>query len=255
MVRHFGVALALIVATALLAGCRAASPTPTGGEPPTVSAIFSANQRTEQPTATRAPTATRRPTRTPDPSAAAPQRSQITERVIYDETLDQDWSTDASWGVKVDLADHSRAYSGTVAAAVTPLEDYGAFFLTLKADAKTSFPITDVVGVSLWLSGGDGYLMPDDLAVTVLGSNDYTYWVKGDTSVQASDPRPFSETRLRYLGITHSLAPGTWAEADVQLDQLAYDPDYRYVTGVYVKSDKDFRQTYYIDRVALLLVR
>jgi hypothetical protein len=257
MLRIFWRVVGLIIVTFVLGGCGVATPaTPDRGESPTVSALFDARQRAAPPTVTRAPTATRRPTRTPGPPAAQTSRaSQIAELVIYDETLAPDWSVDASWGIKLDLADSSHAYTGTVAAAVTPLEDYGALFFALKEGARASFPITNVIGVSLWINSGSGSLTPDDLAVTVIGSNDYTYWVKGDASVQLSDQRSFSETRLRYLGITRTLAPEKWAEVVVRLDKLLYDPKYTYVTGVYVKNDQGFRQTYYVDRVALLLLK
>lgn len=260
--RHLRLVVGLIFVTLLLSGCSAASPAAPGrGEPPTVSALFDARQRAAPPTITRSPTATRRPTRTPGPPAAetgaapAGRPSQITELVIFDETLAPDWSVDASWDVKLDLADHSHAYSGAAAVAVTPLKDYGALFFALKEGARVSFPVTNVIGVSLWLNSGDDYLTVDDLAVTIIGSNDYTYWVKDDTSVQLGDLGTFPETRLRYLGFTRPLAPESWAEAVVELTELRYDPDYRYVTGVYIKNDQGFRRTFYVDRVVLLMIK
>jgi len=260
--RHLRLVVGLIFVTLLLSGCSAASPAAPGrGEPPTVSALFDASQRAAPPTITRSPTATRRPTRTPGPPAAetgaapAGRPSQITELVIFDETLAPDWSVDASWDVKLDLADRSHPYSGGVAAAVTPLKDYGALFFALKEDARVSFPVTNVIGVSLWLNSGDDYLTVDDLAVTIIGSNEYTYWVKDDTSVQLGDLGTFPETRLRYLGFTRPLAPESWAEAVVELTELRYDPDYRYVTGVYIKNDQGFRRTFYVDRVVLLMIK
>ena len=48
-------------------------------------------------------------------------------------------------------------------------------------------------------------------------------------------------------------APDTWVELVVWLDDLPYDPDYTYVTGLYLKNDKVFQQTVYVDRVALLI--
>jgi hypothetical protein len=39
----------------------------------------------------------------------------------------------------------------------------------------------------------------------------------------------------------------------VWLDDLEFDPPYRYVTGFYLKNDIGFRNTYYVDQVALLL--
>lgn len=274
MVRRVALVLCLIALGALLLGCGAPAstgvprptslPSATGqAQPPTLSSLFDPHGSTALPTVTRLPTATT-PPRTPDPGAAGlpastatlprGQEARIVEWVIYDEILASDWYTDASWDVQVDLADPSHVYSGTVAMAVTPLQDYGAILLALKPDAQTSFPVTDVFGVSLWINGGEDILTPDDLAVTVVGSNDYTYWVRDDASVKIDDQTFFSESRLYYLGITRSLEPDTWAEAIVRLDQLPYDPNYRYVTGVYIKNDQGFRRTFYVDRIVLLLL-
>lgn len=253
-------AVGLIVIAAALAGCGAASPASVRGEVPTVSPLFDAQRPAASPTATRDPSAVRptpttRPSATGTATAPAAPSGRISELVIYDDVLASDWSADNSWDVKVDLADRTHVYSGSVAAAVTPLEDYGALFLALKPGAKSVYSTTDVLGVSVWINSGNDELSPEDLAVTVIGSNDYTYWVRGDASVQLDDLRFFSESRLMYLGITRVLAPERWVEAVVRLDQLPYEPDYRYVTGVYVKNDKGFRRTYYVDRVALLLVQ
>ena len=40
----------------------------------------------------------------------------------------------------------------------------------------------------------------------------------------------------------------------VNLDNLTYDPDYKYVTGFYIKNDAGFLQTVYIDDVNLLMI-
>jgi hypothetical protein len=255
MPRYLSLTMGLIGVAALLGACGAASSGSSGSNPPpTVAAFFDPSQRVERPTATRLPTATRRPTRTPDPLATpTPPRRQIVDLVIYDETLDPGWSVANSWGVTVELTSTAHVYTGAVAISVTTLEDYGAIFFTVLPDAQRAYPTSDVVGVSLWLSGGDGPLMPEDLAVSFVGSNEYPYWLRGDTSVQAAEQSPFSETRLSFLGFDRSLPPGAWKDAVVWIDRLLYEPDYTYVTGFYVKSDRDFRQTYYIDRVALLV--
>lgn len=244
----------LLAVAATLVACSRATPTPTAtssNQPPTVSAIFDTSQSAARPTATP------RPTRTPAPAGAdtssARQKSQIVDLVIYDETLDPGWSADDSWGVNLNLANTSYAYASATSASVTPLQEAGAFFLAVKEGVQRSYPITEVVGVSLWLNSGADYLTPQDLAVTVLGSNDYTYWVKDDTSVQTDEEHFFSESRLMYLGITRDVPPEKWVEAVVWLNKLPYEPDYRYVTGIYVKNDANFRRTYYVDRVALLV--
>lgn len=254
MAKYLWLAVAVFLLVALLAAC-AASGGAGLGVAPTVSDLFNAETMTAQQRATRGPTATRRPTSTPVPPAAETATAEavlggrVVDWVIYDDQLDRAWSADDSWDIRLDLSSRKEVQSGAVSAAITPTKDYGAFFLALKEGGRT-LPITDVIGVSLWINSGDDVLTPEDLAVTVIGSNDYTYWVKSDTSVELTDPRPFSESRLVHLGMNHSIPPHTWIEIVVRLDQLIYQPDFNYVTGVYVKNDKQFRQTYYVDRVA-----
>jgi len=116
-----------------------------------------------------------------------------------------------------------------------------------------------VLGVSFWLNSGDAPVRPDDLAVTVVGSDAFPFWIAGDDSVAINNPAAneelptFSETRLSFLHVDRTLPPQTWIKIEVWLDELLYDPDYTYVTGFYVKNDASFFQTVYIDDVALLL--
>ncbi len=124
----------------------------------------------------------------------------------------------------------------------------------------------EILGVSFWLSGGANAVDPGDLAITVVGSNAYPYWVAGDTSVQQAAGIPdsaitdefplFSETRLYFLDIKRTIPPDMWVEVVLWLDEREFDPDYRYITGIYIKNDDPaFLPTFYVDRMSLLLIR
>ena len=65
----------------------------------------------------------------------------------------------------------------------------------------------------------------------------------------------FSESRLDELGLMRPLPPNTWVELDINLDSLIYDPDYKYVTAFYIKTDIGFRQTVYIDNISMIMVK
>ncbi len=193
-----------------------------------------------------------------DLTAVPTQDEKIAQIVVYDDTLDPNWSTQQSVGIDLNMAATEYVYNGTLAAAITPQVQYGQFFLTVRDDTTVAYTYDKILGVSFYLSGGAGIIENDDLAVTVLGSNAFTYWVPNDTSVQVEremteDLPLFSETRLYFLDINQSIPPGTWTEVIVWLDDLEFDPIYQYITGIYVKNGEDFLQTYYIDRVSLLL--
>jgi len=153
------------------------------------------------------------------------------------------------------FTDLKHAYTGNVGIEVTPQEDFGTLFFTVEKGAKETYGLDRVLGVSVWINSGDQPLNPNDLSITVVGSNDYTYWVPGDKSVATDSTHFFSESRLYYLGVKNTVPPNTWVEAVVRLDKLPYEPDYKYVTGIYIKNDEWFRRTFYIDQVHLLVVK
>ncbi|MCA9935428.1 MAG: hypothetical protein KC415_15940, partial [Anaerolineales bacterium] len=250
-----------------------AVPTPSGPYTPTISALFAfVPSPTPRPLPTRRPTST--PTMTPPPSptpppdetpqaeataaplaiAALPEDGRFNEIIIYDDELDPNWTLGESWGITYTLTETAVVYSGDVAASVTPLAEFGAVFFTVAPGALQEYLREDVLGVSLWLNSGDDYLPLDEMAVTILGSNATPYWTEDDDSVeQAEGESFFSETRLYYLGLNAEIPPNTWVEVIIWLDQLPYDPDYVYITGIYVKNGDVFQGTYYVDRVALLM--
>ncbi len=239
---------------------------PVGAQPPAVRAAPTVNpffaQRPAQPTAAAVFSETLSSTQIlhnlraadPTPVATARPAQKIVDEPIFDDTLNPDWSTGDSIGVQSFFTDTKHASTGNVGISVTPLQDFGKLFFTVKQDAKGSYGLDRVLGVSVWINSGDQPLDPSDLSVTVVGSNQYTYWRPDDTSVMTDTTHFFSESRLYYLGIKNTVPPHTWVEAVVRLDKLPYEPDYKYVTGVYIKNDEWFRRTFYVDQVHLLVI-
>jgi hypothetical protein len=120
-------------------------------------------------------------------------------------------------------------------------------------DTTESYLRDRVEGVSFWIYSAENYLGNDDLSVTVLGSNNYRYWKSNDDSVENIYEPLFSQTRLYFLGFNRSVPPDTWVEVIVWLDDLIYDPDYNYVTGMYILSDELYSGTILIDNVELIM--
>jgi hypothetical protein len=263
----------LVICLTLLAGCASAGSqaSAAGSGTPTVAPFFAGapapRARQADPAAAalpsvaplfRAETITPRPTRTRRPPATVSAArgalgSAYTETVIYDDGLVAGWTVEHSVGVKYDLADTTHAFAGSNAIAITPTEDFGALFITLSAAATQSYPRDAVLGIGFQLNAGSKTIAARDLAVTIVGSNALKYYAPDDKSVNLNGLNFFSETRLYFLDVNRSLTPETWVEIVVWLNELPYDPDYANVTGIYIKSDAGFRQTYYIDKVMLIL--
>ncbi|MEM7127650.1 MAG: hypothetical protein AAF702_15055 [Chloroflexota bacterium] len=189
----------------------------------------------------------------------------VSEILIYDDELDSNWTLENSQGVDYDLVTTARWYekldkrtdltSGALSISLKPRDDFGTIFFTVRPESSASYSRDEILGVSFWLHTGTDIVDTGDFAVTVVGSNEQTYWSSDDESVFFDGDDSFSETRLYFLDINRAIPSDSWVKIEVWLDELLYDPDYEYVTGIYVKNDAGFRNTVYIDRMALLHLR
>ncbi len=178
--------------------------------------------------------------------------SQYDQLSVFADELAPGWSVDQSWDTKVDLQADTAAHQGSKAIQVTPLKDFGALFFTLQPGSNLEILKKNTFGVSFWLRAGDQPIQLDQLAVTILGSNANHEFVKDDPSVQTDQSHFFSETRLYLLDFNSALPPNTWGQVIIRLKDLVYDPEYTYITGIYIKNAAGFLQTYSVDDVTLL---
>lgn len=186
----------------------------------------------------------------------------VSEIMIYDDVLDANWSLVNSTDVEYDIQDTTQWFtvmdermgidSGAMSIAVTPEADLASLFFTVNEDASVRYPRDQILAISFWLNSGLRVVETGDIAVTVVGSNQNTYWTADDFSVFQSPNETFSETALHYLDINRSIPPETWVNVVVWLDELQFDPNYANITGFYIKSDIGFRSTYYVDKLALV---
>lgn len=272
---YFGPILLLFLLFLVLTGCAAppaqaepeSFPTPTtsprfdnqgsqellqsGGVPveeiavPTVANLFQESGQEENPVATVEPAASE--------NSTDPVPTPVYETLpIYEDGLAPNWAVQRTNGVAIDLFSDHVAHSGKASLAMTPKVGYSLLLFTVKENASETYPRSDVLGLSFWLNSGEDTLNPNELAVTVLGSNAYPYWVLDDTSVKNVVEPVFSETRLSFLGVNRSIPPNTWVQVELWLDDRVYDPDYLYVTGFYIKADTTVLHTIYVDDVQLI---
>jgi hypothetical protein len=264
-------ALLGLTAALALAGCGQGRPTITGNAAtalpaPTLSSIF-----VPQPTLTEGPTdaPTITPVPTPQPTSnptvvaqatnAALREDQLEVVSVFNDTLSSDWSLKNSFQTTIDLKSTEYTAQGRYSIKAQPKLTTGVLYFTLNKTAKEQLRRDRVQAVRFYLSGGDEALNNKDLVVTVVGSNAQPYWVADDQSVQiegrVTDGQPvFSETRLAFLKINTAIPPKTFVEVTVWLDELIYDPLYTYVTGFYLKTDKQSAPNFYVDQVSLLLL-
>jgi hypothetical protein len=180
--------------------------------------------------------------------------TQFKLQYIYQDALASGWETTNSWGVQYDLNETDFVHQGTSGVAVTPQEDYGALFFNRYPGNPNPILRDDVAGVAFWINPGKEQLFPGDLSVTLIGSNQFPYYIKGDTSVKLDDKKQFfSETRLSLLDFRNALQPDNWYQVILWVDDLPFDPAYKYVTSFYIKNDAGVRQTFYIDDLSLIL--
>jgi hypothetical protein len=233
---------------------------------PTVSSIFvpqatTTEGPTDVPTITPslAPQPTVNPTVIAQATTAAISADNLEVLPVYSDTLSSDWSLKNSFQTTIDLKSTAYIDQGRYAIEAMPKVTTGILYFTLNKAAKEELRRDRVQAVRFYLSGGDEPLSNETLAVAVVGSNAQPYWVKDDQSVQldgrVTDDQPlFSETRLAFLKINRAIPPKTFVEVTVWLDELLYDPLYTYVTGFYLKTDKESTPAFYVDQVSLLLL-
>lgn len=188
----------------------------------------------------------------PPPAEVTPL--QVITTTLYADALSPNWQILDTEGITSDLTSTDEVHTGRFSIAMTPSEDLSTFYFVVREDAQESYPQDQVLTLSFWINGGDDIIAPEDLAIAIIGSNDYPYWVEGDKSVYTDDEFPFSETRLYFLEFNTSIPSHTWVQVLVTLDDLIYDPVYNYVTGFYIKNDVGFYNTIYVDDIELVLL-
>ncbi|MCB8945999.1 MAG: hypothetical protein H6658_19810 [Ardenticatenaceae bacterium] len=201
---------------------------------------------------TDTPTATTVAEETPTaPTTSAPLSRRILR--VYGDSLQSDWSLENSYDMEYDPQDELAPYDGRYALAITPQANFGKLFFTVQEDSRTVFLHENVATIRFWLYSED-YIGPEDIGITILGSNEYPYWVANDDSVRPNDNLPsFIPTRLSFLGIEEDIPPENWVQIEIWLEDLQFDPDYLYVTGITIENDEGYLQTFYIDNLEIII--
>jgi peptidoglycan/xylan/chitin deacetylase (PgdA/CDA1 family) len=173
--------------------------------------------------------------------------------LVFDESLNADWTVRTSPDVHFDFQDEQEAHSGSVALAYSPNEDFGSFFLQVRPNAATPYLRDDIIGVAFWLYTGSEPLALDDLALVVTGSNEFPYWSAVDESIDLDEFDPtFEDTRFE-LGFNRPISASNWIQVILFLDDLAYDTDYMYITGLNLVNNAGVSRTFLIDELLFIL--
>jgi hypothetical protein len=190
----------------------------------------------------------------PGPEQPVPSMVGLTHSTtpIYGEKLDQNWTIRHNSGISVNLMSRDAANSGDYSLAVTPLKSSSRLYFTVKANSSQVYPRDGILGLSFWLYSGGQIIQPDEMSVSMSGSNAYAYWVADDTSVKNIYEPVFSETRLYYLGINRSIPPETWVKVELWLDDRIYDPDYVNITGFYLTIADTITEPIFLDDIELI---
>jgi len=213
---------------------------------PTLASYFLDDVDPAQPKITATPAAK------PDKPKSLEAPFPSVEVVIFDEELHQNWIKVNDTGIS-NLVRSSVAHNGEKVLKVNFSEGFSKQIFAVQDGTTESYPRDLAQGVSFWLYSEEEHIANSDLSVTVLGSNVIPYWNPDDNSVKNSYKPIFSETRLYFLNFNRSIPPETWVEVVVWLNDLIYDPDYEYVTGMYILSDETFANTILIDEVKLIM--
>ncbi len=206
------------------------------------------------------------PTQTPIPTAMPTRRAQ-TMSVIYYDGMAADWDIRSTGNFTTSYT--ATAATGNASIVFTPTLGARVLFFTVKESAERDYKQSDVLGITFQMSSPDGNIGKDDVAMTVIGSNRYAYWVEGDSSVQnVGEPNlvgrlkddaisnaysdTFPETSIQYLYVARAIPQDKWVPVSNYLPERVFAPDYKYVTGFYIKIDQYFKGRILIDDVRLV---
>lgn len=231
----------------------------------TVSHLFSDLSGTE--TAINATlTAMPEPTRTPIPTPIPTLPTQ-TMSVIYFDGMASDWEIQSTGVFTTGYT--GAAATGSASIIFTPTMGARVLFFTVKKSAERAYLHDDVLGITFQMTSPDGNIGKDDVAMTVIGSNRNRYWIPNDDSVRTvgepnlpgrlrddaisnaySDIYP--ETSIQYLYVARAIPQGKWVPVNNYLPERVFAPDYKYVTGFYIKVDQYFEGRILIDDIRLI---
>ncbi len=170
---------------------------------------------------------------------------------IFMGQLSPEWQVFTPRGMDYKIGSNTVMHDKHPSIEVQPSMPQSKLYVTLNAAAQAAYPRSDVVAVDFWLYSGDKSLSLFDLAVTAIGSNDYSYYIPSDFSGESE--KPYEETYLVYLGFNRDIPPQTWVEVTIWLDQMQYDPHYQYVTGFYIKNRFNFLRSFAIADASLIM--
>jgi hypothetical protein len=211
-------------------------------------------------------TALPQPTRTPIPTPIPTLRTQMTE-VIYFDGLSADWDIQSTGAFTTGYT--AATASGSASIIFTPTLGARVLLFTIKESAERTYTHDDILGITFQMTSPDSNIGLEDVAVTIIGSNRYPYWVAGDDSVQnvASPNLPsrlkddpisnayadhFPESAIQYLHVARAIPQNSWVPVTNYLPERIFAPDYEYVTGFYIKVDEFFLKRILIDDVRII---
>jgi hypothetical protein len=173
--------------------------------------------------------------------------------LLFNESLNPDWTVRTSPGVQFEVQESQEAYSGSVALSYQPGEDFGSFFFQVRPNASNVYLREDILGVAFWFYSGDESLAPDDLALIITGSNEIPYWSAVDESIDWDEFEPTFDDSRYELGFNRPISPATWIQVVLFFNDLLYETDYQYITGLNFVNNAGVTRPFLIDELALIL--
>lgn len=208
------------------------------------------------------PTATSTPLPTPVPTIGL-----NTLELIYEDDLNPNWEivTNADYA----LVHDRNPYSGKSSIIFTPTLGARTFMFTVKESADREYRHDEIFGITFQVSSINNHIGLDDMAMTVIGSNEVPYWKFQDFSVEnVGVPNEnwvgredrisnwyatvYPETLIAFLEVERAIAPKTWTPVNNWLSARLLAPPYEYVTGFYIKTGTLFEGSVQIDDIRII---
>ena len=206
------------------------------------------------------------PTNTPMPTPV-PTLGLETLENLYDDELHPNWEivTNAEYEISHDR----NPYSGNASIIFTPTLGARTFMFTVKESADRAYRHDEIFGITFQVSSINNHIDLNEMAMTVVGSNEVPYWKMVDFSVEnvgipnenwvGKEDRIsnwyatiYPETLIAFLEVDRAIAPKIWTPVNNWLPARLLAPEYEYVTGFYLKTGTFFQGTVQIDDIRII---
>lgn len=202
---------------------------------------------------TATPKPTRLPSLTPNPAIPLFSLRDAGKVTIYSDGFNPNWFFTTTQGEDANPRSRILVYNGLFSLAITPQKSGSHVFFLVQTNSEQVYPRAQVHGFQFRLNPGTHPLPISDLSVSILGNQEQVEIRDPLTLGESLDQFIFTDAYVYIPDANPSIPPNTWTEVVVWLDDPISAPEFDYITGLSIRRQEAFMQTFFLDDVQLIV--